>query len=302
MQHAESVRYDVPMKFAAFVLCALLARADDLSDAYDALKRAEALKDAAMVHRYATETSRLARIQIAAQVPPAIRDAYQKEREIYLTQTDTYTEYSMAVAASYPNTPPDVIAKLVEAIVTQTPKSDYLALAVPPYLASLTGPEQLAGAEKIVKLQPDNEDALLALTDGHLRAKQYQASERYAAELLAVMSEKARPERYSVEAWRDKKSQMVTHVHFNAGMAACDQQAWQTCDAHFRAILNEASIAGPVNFYLGWANYQLAKASKDRPRLQEALEFSRKSAAIPGETQTAAAQNAAAIEKELAVK
>ncbi len=57
------------MKFAVLALFALLARADDLSDAYDALKRSEALKDAANVHRYAVETSRLARIQIAAQVP-----------------------------------------------------------------------------------------------------------------------------------------------------------------------------------------------------------------------------------------
>ncbi len=106
----------------------------------------------------------------------------------------------------------------------------------------------------------------------------------------------------STEAWFPVKAQMVTHVHFNAGMAGCDQQAWQTCDAHFRAIASEAAIAGPVNFYLGWANYQLARASKDRARLQEALVFSRKAAAIPGETQTAASQNAAAIEKELTAK
>jgi hypothetical protein len=286
----------------ALFLLTLVARADDLSDAYDALKRAEALKDALNVHRFAIETSRLARIQIAAQVPPAIRDSYQKEREIYLTQTDTYTEYSMAVAASYPNTPADVIARLTDAIITLNPKSDYLALAVPPYLSSLSGPAQLAGAEKILKLQPDNEDALVAMTDGNLAVQQYPAAERYAAELLAVMSGKARPERYSVEAWSDKKAQMVTHVHFNAGVAACSQQAWQSCDVHFRAILNDATLAGPVNFYLGWSNYQLAKASNDRTRMAEALKFSQQAAAIPGAAQTAAQQNVAAIQQELTKK
>lgn len=276
--------------------------ADDLSDTFDALKRAEAAKNAADVHKYATETSRLARIQIAAQLPPEARNDYQKERAIYLSQTDTYTEYSMAVAASYPGTAPGVVAQLTDSIIVQNPKSDYLALAVPPYLASLTGAPQLEGADKIMKLQPDNEDALLVLTDGNLRAQQFQAAERYASELLAVMSGKPRPERYSVEAWRDKKAQMSTHVHFNAGVAACSQQAWQTCDVHFRAILSEAAIAGPANFYLGWANYQLATSTKDRTRLEEALKFSRQSAAIPGETQTAALQNAAAIEKELTAK
>ncbi len=208
----------------------------------------------------------------------------------------------MAVAASYPNTPGDVIAKLVDAIITQTPKSDYLALAVPPYLASLTGSAQLAGAEQILKLQPDNEDALVALTDGHLAAQQYPAAERYASELLAVMSGKARPERYSVEAWSDKKALMITHVHFNAGVAACAQQAWQTCDVHFRAIASEAALAGQANFYLGWANYQLAKATANRARMEEALKFSQQAAAIPGPGQSAAQQNVAAIQQELARK
>ena len=289
----------------ALALCAGTLFGDDLSDAFDALKRAETAQNAADVRKYAVETSRLARIQFAAQLPPESRDAYQKERAIYLSQTDTYTEYSMAVAASYPNTAPAVVVQLTDSIIAQTPKSDYLELAVPPYLRALLaeGPtQQMEGAVKIMKLQPDNEDALLALTDGSLRAQLYQAAERYAAELLAVMSAKPRPERYSVEAWRDKKAQMSTHVHFNAGVSACSQQAWQTCDAHFRSIANEASIAGQVNFYLGWANYQIAKATKDRARLEEALKFSRQSAAIPGETQTAALQNAAAIEKELTAK
>lgn len=279
-----------------FALC-MLMRADDLSDTFDALKRAEAARNAADVRKYAVETSRLARLQILAQVPPEARNDYQKERAVYLSQTDTYTEYSMAVAASYPGTGTGVIAELTDAIIAQNPKSDYLALAVPPYLASAAQP--IDAAEKIVKLQPDNEDALLVLTDASLRAQQYQATERYAAELLAVMSDKPRPERYSVEAWRDKKAQLSAHVHFNAGVAACSQQAWQTCDAHFRAILSEAALAGPVNFYLGWANYQLAKSAGDRGRLQEALKFSQAAAAVAGETQAPARQNVAAIEQEL---
>lgn len=295
----KGVGYNLPMKAAVLVFgLAILSRADDLSDTFDALKRAEAARNAADVHKYATETSRLARIQIAAQVPPEARNDYQKDRAIYLSQTDTYTEYSMAVAASYPGTAPGVIAQLTDSIIAQNPKSDYLALAVPPYLAS----QSLEAADRILKLQPDNEDALLVLTDGNLRAQQYQPAERYAAELLVVMSAKPRPDRYAAEAWAAKKAQILVHVHYNAGVAACSQQAWQTCDAHFRAILTAAALAGPANFYLGWANYQLAKSTKDRGRLEEALKFSRQAAAIPGETQTAASQNAAAIEKELSGK
>jgi hypothetical protein len=279
----------------AFTLCSLL-RADDLSDAYDALKRAEAATNAADVRKFAVETSRLARIQIAAQLPPEARDAFQKERAVYLSQTDTYTEYSMAVAASYPNTPPQVVIELTDSIIAQNPRSDYLWLAIPPYL----NVRQLEGAAKIMALQPDNEDALLMLTDGNLRVRNYAEASRYAAELLAVMSAKPRPERYSVEAWRDKKLLLTTRVHFNAGVASCAQEAWATCDTHFRSITGDNALAGQVNFYLGWANYQIAKSTNDRARMQEALKFSQQSAAIAGETQAAAQQNVAAIQKELA--
>lgn len=289
----------------ALALCALSARADDLSDTFDALKRAEAAQNAADVHKYATETSRLARIQIAAQLPPEVRDDYQKERAVYLSQTDTYTEYSMAVAASYPNTAPAVVVQLTDAIISQNPKSDYLALAVPAYLNALAAesPErQLEGAARIMKLQPDNEDALMVLTDGNLQAQKYEAASQYAAELLAVMSGKPRPERYSVEAWREKKAQVVTHVHFNAGVAACALQNWKTCDIHFRAITPDPAIAAAVYFYLGWANYQIAKSTGERARMEEALRFSQQSAAIAGATQASAQQNVAAIEQELAKK
>ena len=79
----------------------------------------------------------MARIQIAAQVPPEKRDDFEKQRYIYLSQTDTYTEYSMGVAASYPSNSPETVVQLTEAIITLNPKSDYLELAVPPYLAAL---------------------------------------------------------------------------------------------------------------------------------------------------------------------
>lgn len=286
---------------AAVILCAVSAFADQLSDTFDALKRAEAAKNAADVRVLAMEVSRLARIQIAQQAPPEARDEYQKERAVYLSQTDTYTEYSMAVAASFPNTSAATIEQLVDAIVAQNRQSDYLELAVPPYLASLAGNPvaQAAAAQRIVGIQPDNEDALLVLTETTLEAQKYDAAVRYAADLLAAVTSKAKPERYTEQAWKDKTAQLAAAAKFHTGRAACAQQQWKECDAQLRTVPALPMLAGPLNFYLGWANYQLAKSSGDRARMEEALRFSQQSAAIPGAAQASARQNVQAIQQEL---
>lgn len=284
------------------LLCAATLHADELSDTYDALKRAETAQNGADVLRLAVETSRLARIQIAAQVPEDQRDDYQKQRNIYLMQTDTYTEYSLAIAASYASNAPATTVALTEATITLNPKSDYLELAVPPYLAALrtsSVERESEGAQKILKLQPDNEDALFRLAEGQLAQRNLVEASRAAAELLAVMSAKPRPERYSPEAWREKRDTLSVRSHLIAGTAACEREAWRECDAHLRTIPAQDANIATAYFYLGWANYQLGKTPPDRARLQEALQFSRQSAAIAGPTQQAARQNAAAIEAEL---
>ena len=278
----------------ALTFSALLARADELSDTFDKLKAAERAQNGADVNKYATETSRLARIQLAKPASPEMAQSdYGKERLVYLSQTDTYTEYSMGVAASYPSNSPETVIKLTESIVTQNPKSDYLELAVPPYLSALLKTSQQAeldGANRILKLQPENEDARLRLTEGLLAQQKLIEAGQSAAELLAVMSEKPRPDRYSVELWRDKKTLLINRSHFVAGAAACEREAWRECDAHLRTV-NDPANAGPTAFYLGLANYRLAN-------LDDALKFSRQSAAIAGPMQTAASRNAAAIEAE----
>ena len=285
------------MRLVVLVLCATLAYADDLSDTFDKLKAAERAQNGADILKYALETSRLARIQIAAQLPAAIRDDYQKERNVYLTQTDTYAEYSMGVAASYPSNSPETVAHLTEAIITLNPKSDYLELAVQPYLAALakTSPQaEMDGARKILKLQPENEDALQRLTEGYLAQQQLPEAARSAAELLAVISAKPRPERYSAELWRDKKAQLTNRAHYVAGASGCQREAWTECDTHLRLVDDPANAAS-INFYLGLANYRLGN-------MDDALKFSQAAAAIAGPVQSAAQQNVAAIQQEMRKK
>mgnify|MGYP003349997132 CR=1 FL=1 len=76
---------------------------------------------------------------------------------------------------------------------------------------------EMDGAQKILKLQPENEDALQRLTEGYLAQQKLSEAARSAAELLAVVSAKTRPERYSEAAWRDKKTVLTNRAHFIAG-------------------------------------------------------------------------------------
>jgi hypothetical protein len=287
---------------ATLWLCACALHADELSDTFQALKRAEAAQDGAEVLRLALETSRLARLQIAAQPPEEQRDDYQKQRHIYLSQTDTYTEYSLAVAASYPSNTLATTVALTEAVIALNPHSDYLELAVPPYLAalrSLGGEREIEGAQRILKLQPDNEDALLRLAEAQLAGGRLAEASQAAAQLVAVMNAKPRPERYPPEAWSEKRDALTARAHLIAGTAACQRQAWQECDAHLRTIGPQDPNAATAYFYLGWANYHLAGAARDRARIEEALRFSQQAAALGGPLAAAARNNAAALEAEL---
>jgi len=284
------------MRFVVLLLAlSTLVRADELSDTFDKLKAAERAQNWADVHKHATETSRLSRAELAKpQTPEIAASDWGKERLVYLSQTDTYPEYSMGVAASYPANTPETVIQLTEAIIAQNPKSIYLELAVPQYLNALLKTSQereIEGANKILKLQPENEDARLRLTEGFLAQQKLLEAGQSAAELLAIMSEKPRPDRYSVEAWRDKKTLLVNRSHFIAGAAACERQAWRECDAHLRTV-NDPTNAGATSFYLGLANYRLAN-------LDDALKFSKQSAATAGPMQSGAQRNAAAIEAEL---
>jgi len=291
------IRIATAAVLAAGLMCSSLAWADDLDDAYQALKDAQTAKNADDVLKWAPEASKLAR----AMTEPS--------RLEYAKQVDTFAEYSLSTTLVSSTDPAKQVA-LGDALVDLNPKSQYLAASAGAYLAAVAksggADKQAAAARKIIAGSPNNEDALYSLASGLMQKQPGQAAQ-FAARLTNVMRSKAKPEGFSEADWDKKKSLMLGQGYYIAGAASCASNGWADCDRNLRAaipyVVKDPNMGGTTYFYLGLANYNLGKAGQiiiDRTKVQEAQKFSEQAAAMPGPMQANAARNAAAMKAELA--
>jgi len=126
--------------------------APDLNDSFNGLKAAVEAKDVAKVKTLAPQTSQEAR-KIVAEPQPSDAGAVAdwKARVEFAKGADKYSEYALATAATQ-TSDPKVTVELVDQLLAQSPKSQYLDECASVYLAALTkeSPEKaLAGATKI---------------------------------------------------------------------------------------------------------------------------------------------------------
>jgi hypothetical protein len=281
------------------------AAPDELDDAYAALKEAQGKKDPDLVKKQALETSKLAREVVASKQPEDASEVDNwKQRVEYAKEVDTYTEYALSVAALEPIDAAKVM-DLVETLIAQNPKSQYLNQCAGVYLAALGKqglPKQIAGANRLIAGVPNNEDVLFVLVSGPRTA----GSLGYANRLMTVLKSKAKPEGVAEADWERKKSTMLGTAQYVAGIIEGEKQAWVDCDKNLRAALpfvsRDQQSAAAAYFYLGLANYQLGKMIGDKAKLQDAVRFSDQSAAIKGPYQATAFNNSILIKKELGTR
>ena len=281
---------------AAFSLAGVV-RADDLDDHYAALKEAQPKKDPDEIKKLAVQTAKDAKAEAAKTQPTdAAADQWKKRME-FARDVQTFAEYSLSTTAV--TAPPAKTVELVDALIEINPKSTYLNECAYSYLQALAkeGKKPADGAQKILNGAPNNEDALYTLATSSMNGT-------YATRLVNVMKSKAKPEGMADADWERRKSLYLGQGYYVAGAAACTKSTWTDCDKNLRAALpyvgKEPSVAGPTYFYLGLANYNLAKITSDRAKLQEAEKFSEQSAAMAGPMQQQAARNVAAMKQELA--
>jgi hypothetical protein len=291
------------MKFGIALLATFslagFVRADDLDDHYAALKQAQPKKDPDEIKKLALETAKDAKAE-AAKTQPADAPADQwKKRVEFAKEVQAFAEYSLSTTAL--TAPPAKTVELVDALIEINPKSTYLNECAYSYIQALAkeGKKPADGAQKILNGAPNNEDALYTLC-----CATTSMNGTYATRLVTVMKSRAKPEGMADADWERKKSLYLGQGYYVAGAAACTKSTWTDCDKNLRAALpyvsKEASLAGPTYFYLGFANYNLAKITSDRARLQEAEKFSEQSAAIAGPMQQQAARNVQVMKQELA--
>lgn len=291
----------------AVLACAGLIWADTLDDAYAQLKQAQEKKDADGVKKWAQETSKAARAEAVKSKPEGTTDEAWKERVDFAKEVDTLTEYALATAAIQPGLDGAKVVDLVDTLLAQNPKSQYLGVCTSAYLTALEkqgAGKSLDGAAKILNGNPTSEDALLTLANGNL-AKAPDKAAGYANRLLNLMRTKAKPEGVSEADWEKEKTTMLAYGYYIAGTVAGSgaRPAFTDCDRDLRAglpyISKTPGLLGNAYFYLGLCNYQISKVTNDRSKLQEAQKFSEQSAAIAGPMQQNASRNAALMKQEL---
>ncbi len=280
--------------------------ANDLDDHYAQLKDAQTKKDPDTVKKLALETSKLARAEAAAPQPAdAAAVADWKQRVVFAKEVDLFTEYALASTAIV-TTDQAKMEELVDALIALNPKSQYLTLCSSTYLAALgkQGTEkQLAGAQKLLAANANNEEALDVLATGYSSSSPDRAS-GYATRLLTVMKSKAKPEGVADADWERTKAAYLGNGYFIAGAAACTKSSWIDCDRNLKSALpyvsKEPRTLGITYYYLGLADYQIGKLTGDRTKIQEGETYSEKSSAIAGPFQAGAYKNAQAMKQELA--
>jgi hypothetical protein len=280
--------------------------ANDLDDHYAQLKDAQTKKDPDTVKKLALETSKLARAEEATPQPAdAAAVADWKQRVDFAKQVDLFTEYSLASTA-IATTDQAKMEDLVDSLIALNPKSQYLTLCSSTYLAALAkqgSDKQLAGAQKLLAANANNEEALHALASAYSSSSPDRAS-GYATRLIAVMKGKAKPEGVSDADWERTKAAYLGDGYYIAGAAACTKSGWIDCDRNLKLALpyvnKDQRTLGITYYYLGLADYQIGKVTSDRTRITEGQKYSEMSAAIAGPFQQQAFKNAQAMKQELA--
>ena len=294
---------------AAIALCSLtgLVAADDLEDSYTKLKDAVAKKDPDTVKASAAETLKLAQALVTATKPTDADEVKDWQQRVdYGKEVSTYTEYALAFVAAQPGVDAAKTVDMVDTLIAQNPKSNYLDLCVAAYAAALnkTGgsAKMLAGMTKVVTGRPDNTIALQALVEGSGSSPDRALS--YANKLIAAIKAKTKPEGVAEADWEKQKNAALATGYFTAGYVYLQKQAWVDCDKNMKAALpllaGDQARLGTAYYGLGACNFQFGKMTNDRTKMQAGEKYTEQSAAIKSPVQDQAYRNVALMKQALA--
>jgi len=238
--------------------------ADDLDDAYDALKQAQSSKDTAKIKTLAAAAHAAAKKYDAPAPADTDKEAYEA-RVKYAKEVDAYSEYALYTGAIQTRS-----ADLINALEQQNPKSQYL----------------------------DMPEAIVIELDTALSRKQTDRAVTLANRLIAAANKKA-PEGVSAADWDKAKDSYLGRGYYVAGVSAAERNKYAEADRNLRSALplikGNNAMMGPALFYLGVVNYNLANMTANKAKMQEAAKFSEQAAAIPGPTQDQAYKNSMAM-------
>jgi hypothetical protein len=280
------------------------ANGPDMDAAYFALKAAVEKNDIAQTKKWSARTSEAARKITSSAKPPADDDA--KHQLEYAKQVDEYSEYALYVVALKAQ-PKDEV-DLVDTLIKQNPKSQYLQEVANSYFAALgkagEGAKICPAADKMAVEK--NAEAMLQAADCAWRASRASAVISYAGKATEALSTRPKREGVSDADWATQKNALLGTAQFYSGVGNALDMRWGPANKALRAAL--PSVKGNPQlyafalFYLGLANYQLGKPLGDKAQMRQGLTFFQQSAEIASPMQDQASKNAKLVLGELGGK
>jgi hypothetical protein len=272
--------------------------------AYYALQACEQKKDAGCITTWATRTAEAARKLLVSKKPDDVEEATWSRELDFAKQVITRCEYAL-YAAELQSTNPKDIAMFYEALEKLSPTSQYIKDAGGRYLITLLQAKEIAKAQDFAIRAAENDqagdDVLLFAADASLSAKQdYDKAIAYAGKLIAVLPAEPAPQGVNAAEWEAKKKNSLGRAYWIQGAAYGAKNEWVECEKAMKAAmpLIESSATGKelvpgAYFYLGLANYSLAKSTPkgDPVRKAEALKNFQACVKFPGPFQEQAQKN-----------
>ncbi len=284
---------------------AAYANGPDMDAAYYALKAAVAKEDLALAKKWSARTSEAARKITSSAKPPA--DDEEKHQLEYAKQVDEYSEYALYVLALKAQ-PKDEV-DLVDTLIKQNPKSQYLAEVANSYFAALSkageGAKVCPAAEKMAV--DKNAEAMLAAADCSWRGNKADRRDRpTAAKATEAINTRPKHEGVSDSDWATQKAALLGSANFYTGVGYTMQMRYGPANKALRAALpvikGNQQLYAIALFDLGLANYTLGKPLGDKAQMRQGLQFFQQSAEISGPMQDQASRNAKLVLNELGGK
>jgi hypothetical protein len=283
---------------------AAYANGPDMDAAYFALKAAVAKEDLVQAKKWSARTAEAARKITGSTKAPADDD--EKHQLQYAKEVDEYSDYALYVLALKAQ-PKDEV-DLVDTLIKQNPKSQYLPEIATSYFGALTKAGEGAKAcPAAAKMAVDkNAEAMLFAADCSWRANRAEPVVSYAAKAAEAVGTRAKREGVSDSDWATQKAALLGTANFYTGVGYTMQMRFGPANKALRAAL--PAIKGNQQLYaialfdLGLANYQLGKPVGDKAQMRQGLQFFQESAAISGPMQDQASRNAKLVLAELGGK
>jgi tetratricopeptide (TPR) repeat protein len=277
---------------------------DDLETASLNVKAAESKGDKTTVKLWSDYVQRIAQRFLDSPPPkdPELLEEWKRRTAIasqYAAQ-DEYALYKKAIDSGDPRQK----IKLLDELFKRNSDSQYLSQALVIYLNSYRAigdnKNALLYAERILKSDRANEDALLISAEAYARSGS--APDKvvsYSIKLIDVMNTKSKPAIVRQEDWDKKKAFYTGSAYWMIGNIHINQNHFAQADSSLRAALpllrqNEQSAAS-ILFYLGWANYKMENFT-------EAVRFYKQCVAYKGQFQEQAAKNLNVIRTEQGIQ